>query len=411
MFKHGRRLKKKLATSVAIIFIYILGQNILLPYVQADIGEIQPNQAFFQMLKAVYGSNRQSLSVFSLGIMPYMMASILLMLKNLGNSDKKHIPLIPIKKQIKILTLLICIIMSFLRTQHYAYTTYFFNNSILTRIFTMTVLITGAFTIVWLADMNTGKGLGGMVIIIIVNILKTIVGNILEVIEGFQTGIYGSKEDICRILVLVLIGVVSMITILFLEESELRIPIQKVMIYNEMSRDNYMAVKLDPIGIQPMMYVMAFYVIPYFVFNILAASFPDKKVFLVLAEKVQLNNLTGISVFLLIFFLLTVALAMVEISPSDIAEQMQKSGDCIIGLRPGRETQEYIRAVVLTLSICSAVILGILIGIPMVLRVLWNLPQELVMIPMSLMFMGGITRNVFLEARVVERIEDYQEVL
>lgn len=411
MFKHGRRLKKKLATSVAIIFIYILGQNILLPYVQADIGEIQPNQAFFQMLKAVYGSNRLSMSVFSLGIMPYMMASILLMLKNLGNSDKKHIPLIPIKKQIKILTLLICIIMSFLRTQHYAYTTYFFNNSILTRIFTMTVLITGAFTIVWLADMNTGKGLGGMVIIIIVNILKTIVGNILEVIEGFQTGIYGSKEDICRILVLVLIGVVSMITILFLEESELRIPIQKVMIYNEMSRDNYMAVKLDPIGIQPMMYVMAFYVIPYFVFNILAASFPDKKVFLVLAEKVQLNNLTGISVFLLIFFLLTVALAMVEISPSDIAEQMQKSGDCIIGLRPGRETQEYIRSVVLTLSICSAVILGILIGIPMVLRVLWNLPQELVMIPMSLMFMGGITRNVFLEARVVERIEDYQEVL
>ena len=411
MFKHGRRLKKKLATSVAIIFIYILGQNILLPYVQADIGEIQPNQAFFQMLKAVYGSNRLSMSVFSLGIMPYMMASILLMLKNLGNSDKKHIPLIPIKKQIKILTLLICIIMSFLRTQHYAYTTYFFNNSILTRIFTMTVLITGAFTIVWLADMNTGKGLGGMVIIIIVNILKTIVGNILEVIEGFQTGIYGSKEDICRILVLVLIGVVSMITILFLEESELRIPIQKVMIYNEMSRDNYMAVKLDPIGIQPMMYVMAFYVIPYFVFNILAASFPDKKVFLVLAEKVQLNNLTGISIFLLIFFLLTVALAMVEISPSDIAEQMKKSGDCIIGLRPGRETQEYIRSVVLTLSICSAVILGILIGIPMVLRVLWNLPQELVMIPMSLMFMGGITRNVFLEARVVERIEDYQEVL
>ena len=275
----------------------------------------------------------------------------------------------------------------------------------------MTVLITGAFTIVWLADMNTGKGLGGMVIIIIVNILKTIVGNILEVIEGFQTGIYGSKEDICRILVLVLIGVVSMITILFLEESELRIPIQKVMIYNEMSRDNYMAVKLDPIGIQPMMYVMAFYVIPYFVFNILAASFPDKKVFLVLAEKVQLDNLTGISIFLLIFFLLTVALAMVEISPSDIAEQMKKSGDCIIGLRPGRETQEYIRSVVLTLSICSAVILGILIGIPMVLRVLWNLPQELVMIPMSLMFMGGITRNVFLEARVVERIEDYQEVL
>ncbi len=411
MFKHGRRLKKKLATSVAIIFIYILGQNILLPYVQADIGEIQPNQAFFQMLQAVYGSNRLSMSVFSLGIMPYMMASILLMLKNLGNSDKKHIPLIPIKKQIKILTLLICIIMSFLRTQHYAYTTSFFNNSILTRIFTMTVLITGAFTIVWLADMNTGKGLGGMVIIIIVNILKTIVGNILEVIEGFQTGIYGSKEDICRILVLVLIGVVSMITILFLEESELRIPIQKVMIYNEMSRDNYMAVKLDPIGIQPMMYVMAFYVIPYFVFNILAASFPDKKVFLVLAEKVQLNNLTGISIFLLIFFLLTVALAMVEISPSDIAEQMQKSGDCIIGLRPGRETQEYIRSVVLTLSICSAVILGILIGIPMVLRVLWNLPQELVMIPMSLMFMGGITRNVFLEARVVERIEDYQEVL
>ena len=130
-----------------------------------------------------------------------------------------------------------------------------------------------------------------------------------------------------------------------------------------------------------------------------------------LATKVRLDNLLGIGIFLILFFLLTLALAMVQINPSELAEQMMKGGDCIIGLRPGKETQDYLRKTVLCLSVFSSIVLGILIGLPLILKVIWGLPQELAMIPMSLMFIGGISRNIFLEIRVVNRLDSYQEVL
>ena len=411
LIKQSRRLKKKLTVAFAVISVYILGQNIMVPFVRTDTVELFTNQTFIQMLQAINGSSRKAVSVFSLGIVPYMMASILYMLKNLGNSKKKHSSVISPSKQKKLLTLFICIIMAYMRTANYEYTVLLRGSPVLSRLFTMMVLIAGAFTIVWLVDWNTGDGTGGMSIIIIVNIINNIIRNILTIWIGFETGVYGGRKDVCQIILFAGIGLISMITLILFEETEFRIPIQKVMIYNDISEDNYMAFKLDPIGIQPMMYVMAFYIIPYYLFLILAYLFPDRPVFPMLAAAVGLDHFTGLVFYLILFFLLTLALVSVEISPSDMAEQMQKSGDCIIGLRPGRETQAYLRKVVLSLTLFSTCILGALLAVPMVLRIIWDLPQELTMMPMSLMFIGGISRNISREIKVVSKLDNYQEVL
>ena len=91
MLKQNRRLKKKLTVVFVVILVYIFGQNIPLPYVQINTAESYSNQTFLQMLQTINGSDRQAFSIFSLGIIPYMMASILLMLKSLGESDKKQL--------------------------------------------------------------------------------------------------------------------------------------------------------------------------------------------------------------------------------------------------------------------------------------------------------------------------------
>lgn len=407
----SRRLRRKATVACIVVIVYILGQNIMLPYVRLGEMDVFSNQTFGQMIQTANGSGRQSFSIFALGIMPYMMASILLMLKNLGSSNKNRISVISPVKQVKLVTLFLCLVLSFLRTADYEYTFIFPGSPVLARLFTMIVLIAGVFAIVWLADLNTGDGIGGMSLIIIVNILKNITRNVLKIWNGFESGVYGTRKDYCQIILLVGIGLIALFTILLFEESEIRIPVQKVMIYNEMSKDNYMAFKLDPIGIQPMMYVMAFYIIPYNLLNILIYLFPGRKIFVTLAECVQLDTYTGLVLFLFLYFFLSLALTMVEIDPSDLAEQMQKSGDCISGLRPGKETQSYIKKIVLNLAIFSSVILGVLIALPMVLRIIWKLPQELSMIPMSLMFIGGISRNIFQEIKVVGRLDGYREVL
>lgn len=397
--------------ATAIVAAYLLGQNIPLPLVRVSSVELPAGGTFVQMLQAFNGSSRQNVSIFALGIMPYMMASILLMLKNLGRTDKKRLSAISPSRQSRILTLLICSVMAFLRTREYEYTRLLFESPALTRLFAMVLMIGGVYAIIWLTDLNSEYGIGGMTIVIIVNIIKNILRSGINVWAGFETGLYGGRQDLYRILVLFLIGLFSMILIMLMEDSEFRIPVQKVMIYNEMSQDNYMAFKLDPAGMQPMMYVMAFYIIPFLLLSILAQLFPERAVFALLADKVQLDTFTGIGFFLILFFFLALALAMVQLSPSDLAEEMMKRSDCIIGLRPGKETEVYLRRVLLSLSISSSLILGGIIALPMVLRITWGLPQEMVMVPMSLMFVGGISRSFARELRALGSLDSYQEVL
>ncbi len=406
-----RRLRKKLIIAFFIICIYILGQNIPLSYVRVNSVSFDTDQTFTEMLQAVNGSGRQGISIFALGIMPYMAASILMMLKNLGKTKKKQVPLISPDLQVKLLALVICAVSAYIRTMDYGYTELIFNSYLLTRLFTMLVLVTGTFVIMWLAEMNNADGLGGMSVIILVNITKTIVRNLLSVKKGFETGVYDPAEDTVKVVILLLIGLISMIFIMIFDEAEIRIPVQKVMIYSEMADDNYMAIKLAPIGIQPMMYVMAFYMLPNLLFTILAFIFPDVIILQMIANSLQMNTVPGVFIFLLIFFLLSLALATVQISPDDISEDMVKSGDCVVGLRPGEETRRYLNKIVMGLSVVSSLILGFLVVLPMFLRIFWGLPQELAMVPMSLMFMGGILRRVFQQIKVLAMLDSYQEVL
>ena len=407
----SKRLRKKLTTAFFIICVYILGQNIPLPYVRiAEVGT-DADQTFFAMLQAFNGANRQTVSIFALGIMPYMTASILMMLKNLGNRKNRSVPLISPELQVKLLALIMCVFVSALRTQNYQYTRALAGSYMLTRLFTVLVLVTGTFTIVWLTEQNAVHGIGGMTVVILVNIVKNIVSNLFSVRRGFAEGIYDPGKDLVKVGILFLIGFISMIVIMVFDDAELRIPVQKVMIYNEMADDNYMAVKLAPVGIQPMMYVMAFFTLPYYIFRLLAVLFPDVIILAVIARNLQMNTLPGVIIFFVIFLLLTLALAMVQISPEDIAEEMKKGGDCIIGLRPGDETEKYLKKIILSLSLISSVIMGGLVVLPMLLRVFWNLPQELAMLPMSLMFIGGILRRVSQQIRVLGMLDSYQEVL
>ena len=411
MNNQKKRLKTKLITAFFIICIYILGQNIPLPYVQVNISPVDQEHTFLWMLQTINGSERQGISIFSLGIMPYMTASILIMLINLGNAKKRRPNSISPMRQARILALILAFVMACMRSGYFAYSRRLAGSFLVTRGFTILVLITGAFFIIWLTDMNSLYGLGGMVAIIMVNIVKTVVRNVIKVMQGFESGSYRGTEDVIKVMVLVTVGLISMIAIMLLEESEKRIPVQRVMIYSEMARDNYMAFKLNPVGIQPMMYTMALYMLPYYIFFALVQVYPDRPVLAVLMYTVQINNPVGLIIYMSVFFILTIVLAMVQIDPSRVAEDMRKSGDCVTGLHPGSETEAYLKKTVLRLSVGSALVLGALLTIPMMLQIFWNLPRELAMIPMSLMFMGGILRNVFLEIRVINELDSYQEVI
>lgn len=406
------RLRSKMTFSCFVIVLYILGQAVPIPWIQRQRISGNDGSNMVLVLLSILGNDRERTSIFALGLMPWMTASIIIQLSSLSlNREKNRISAGSIQKKIRILTCIFAIINAFIRSETLEYNLYINDSVVLTKIVVICTMTAGSFLVLWLAEQNSVKGIGGAALIILVNIVRNISQIISGNILGFWSGTLSGNGDIDKMIILLIIGFLGIMIMVIFEASEIRLPVQRVMIDSEMATDSYIAIKMNPAGTQPMMYVMAFYFLPYLLFQLLSVVFPDNHVIQNIAENIDLNRPVGLALYIGMFVFLTIALAYIQINPSDMASQMEEKGDCVVGFYPGKETEYYLKNVVISHSIISAAVLSIFIGGPMLLRFRWNVDPRMFMIPMTLMIMTGIMRNIFIEIDAVKKLDNYQEVL
>lgn len=406
-----RRLSSKLFFSAFIIVIYILGQAVPIPWIQSQEIKRAAGNDVFLLIQSIIGADRERTSVFALGLMPWMTASIIVQLSGLARREKGRISGESVQRKIRFLTLLFAVANAYIRSEAMEYDSFIYGSFMMTRAAVILTMIAGSFVVLWMAEQNSVKGIGGVVLIILVNILRNAGRIVSGVIFDFMSGKLSETDDIKMIISIIVIGLVGIIVMVIFENSEIRLPVQRVMINSEMAADNYIAIKLNPAGTQPIMYVMAFYLLPYYCMQILDGLLPGNRTVHYIAENIDLSRPLGLALYMVVFVFIAVSLAYVQISPADIAEQMEQKGDCITGIRPGKETERCLKRVVMNHSLLSTVIVGVLIGIPMMLRILWNAASEIFMLPMFFMIITGIMQNIFIEMRVIKKLDHYGPVL
>ena len=388
-------LKYKLLYTALVLLLYLLGKNMPLYGIDlsAYVNRTLDTEAL--LIQAISGDVFRC-SVFALGISPYMMASILVQMVVACRSADAKARISPKKKNRVTLelTFVFALFQALFRVRELAYAVTGYE-LLFAQVVSATEMVAGAMIILWLADQNKKYGVGGQTALIFVNILDGIAALLTEC----------SPES------LVIPLLVSFLVIMFmvvLENAEKRIPLQRISIHNIYADKNYLAIKLNPIGVMPVMFSTAFFMLPQLLVNGLAWLFPGQETILWWQENLVLAKPLGVVVYIAILYGLTIGFSRVFLNPTEMTEQFLKSGDSLVGIHAGRDTKKYLSRQITRISFFSATMISLCLGIPMALRLNGYMDDSLAALPTSIMMLTGIWSNLYRETLAIRDMDAYK---
>lgn len=378
-------LFKKLLFSMIITIIILLGNHIPLDSITFE------NRGGEEM-------SHLSLFIFSLGMSPWMSAQILLRILSLGNhqhvSENRHI-------KIYSMMFVIAFIQSLAMTLHSSS----LKDLFLTTFPLVCILIAGSYIIAFLANLNNQYGIGGVTVVFVINILLSR----KSIIEDFPLLMNNTYNILIFILICIwsLLGIYGMVT---LEKAEYRVGIRRILINNEFGKDAYLPLKLNLSSGMPFMYAFTILSFPQYVFMLIHALL-DKQIDLTYAQSYfEINNWRGILVYMFILFVLSILFAFFNVDIVKMTETMQKSGDYIINVRPGKATERYLNNSVWSIGILSGLYISLIAGLPLLLTQYMSDMRELAILPGVIMMISGMMVNILQEVRTIQLVRGYRSI-
>lgn len=388
-------LKYKLLYTALVLFIYLLGKNLPLYGIDLSAYANQTLDTAALLIQAISGDVYRR-SVFALGISPYMMASILVQMVVAFRSADAKARISPKKKNYIMLelTLIFALFQAVLQVRNLSFAVTG-QRLMLAQVVSVVEMIAGAMIILWLSEQNKKYGVGGQTALIFVNILEGIVAILTK----------GSMESLVIPLLISLIVIMIMV---ILENAEKRIPVQRISIHNIYADKNYLAIKLNPIGVMPVMFSTAFFMLPQLLVTGLAWLFPGQETIIWWQENLVLTKPLGVIVYIVILYALTIGFSRVFLNPTETTEQFLKSGDSLVGIHAGRDTKRYLSRNITRISLFSATALSLCLSVPMVMQLNGYMDNSLSALPTSIMMLTGIWSNLYREVLSIRDMDAYE---
>jgi preprotein translocase subunit SecY len=398
-------LRKKLLFTLFIIAVFRLGQQLPTPGVSQTavntcLKAAASKTSLFQLLNLFSGGSISKLTVFALGIMPYITASIILQLlavviprletlRKEGQTGQARITQYTRYLTVGLAILQSTGIIALARAGQLipGCSANLIPNPSVFRIATMVIIMTaGTAVIMWLGELITDKGVGnGMSVMIFTQIIA--------VVPGQLQLIYTNKHTYVFVIVL-LMAVAIVAFVALMEQAQRRIPIQyaKRMVGRKMygGTSTYIPLKINQAGVIPVIFASSLLYIPQ-----LAAQLFGHGAVTGWAGWVQTNLVFGdkpaysISYFVLIVFF-TYFYVSITFPPDEVADGMKKGGGFIPGIRPGGPTAGYLSHVVSRLTAAGSLYLAIIALIPVVAIGLLNATQQFPLGGTSILIMVGV---------------------
>jgi len=377
-------LRRRFLYTLGILAIYALGTHIPLPGINTSALESffrQYEQSIFMLYNLFSGGALQKMTVFALGILPYITASILMQilaasipyLKQLQTEEGDY-GRYKIQEYTKYLTLLIATIQAVFLTVWLQNQTapdgtpLVYNAGLGFTITAVLILVAGAMFVTWLGERITKHGIGnGASMIIFAGIVARFPSMISQIIETFKTG----EISVIDLAIVILAVVAIIVGIVIMQEAERRIPIQ----YPQRNLGfgaptaSYLPIKLNPVSVMPIIFAQAILVMP----ATLVQMFHFQKLAF-LQDWLRYDSLVYNIIYVALIIVFTYVYASVIINPQDIAENLRKAGAFIPGVRPGKETEEYLATVINRLLFVGAIFLAVIAIIPVLISIKTHIP-------------------------------------
>ncbi len=372
-------LRRKLGFTLAMLFVYRLGAHIptpgISPEVMADFFAQSRNTLFGLWDMFVGGSLRRT-TIFALGIMPYISASIIIQLLSTvfpyfhklqreGGEGKKKMTQYTRYGTVMISVIQAIGISIWLQSIRSPQTGVSAVLPSLTgfkfTVVTVITLTTGTVFLMWLGEQISNRGIGnGISLIIFTGIIARLPNGILAEIKQVMAG---TRHPFAELIVAaVIIGITAFIILMY--QAARRIPIQtpKRVVGNKMyaGQNTVLPLRLLMAGVIPMIFASSIMMMP----SIVGNFFPDSEFVQAIMAQLAPGKAVYSILFALLIIFFTYFYTAIIFNPVDIADNLKRSGGFIPGIRPGKKTAEYIDRVLTRITLPSSIFLAFIAIVP-----------------------------------------------
>ena len=393
-------ITKRVLWTLFFLFIYCLGNQLVLPFVDLKNANIFGGAiGSLAFSSAMMGGNLRSMSLFSVGLSPWMSAMILWQMFSFSKKmGLKNLPVEIQDRRRMYLALGIAIVQSLAVSLNLPIVSGV--NAGLAIFMNTILLIAGTFFLIWLSDLNSLFGIGGSIVILMASMMANMPYQIMDSVEKLGIG-----WDV--LLPLFLFSLVFLYIAGVVQRARYRIPINKINIHNRFKQYSYLDIMLNPAGGMPFMYAMSLVSIPQYVFMLIQFMHPDNKWTSGAIKALTVGRPLWLVIYLVMLFVLGLAFAFVNVSGEQISERMRKSGEYIYGDYPGQETSAYINHLVLRLGFIGALYMLFMAGAPMLIILVNPDYLQLSMIPGTFLIFSGMIYNVNEEMKALKLNTSY----
>jgi preprotein translocase subunit SecY len=366
---HHEELRKKIGYTLLLLLVFRIGSFIVLPGVDSTKLDSGPQGGLVGFLGLFTGGAFSRASIFALGVMPYISASIIVQLLGLavpaitkmqkeGESGRKKI-----NQYTRYLTILMVLVQApgyiaqyipdNARPLDFAWT-----------VGTVIIMICSTLFVMWLGERITEKGIGnGISLLIMIGILS-------DIPNGFYA------EATTQTMFFFLIELASFVVIIGLTvavvQAVRRIPVQMARMnaggstlpQGEGAR-SYIPLRVNSAGVMPIIFAQAIMFVPLYLQNI--AFFQDNAVL------ASLTNIQGLGYNLLLFIMIvlfTFFYTAIVINPNQMADELKRNGNFVPGVKPGKETAEFIDRVLSNITLPGGIFVGLIAILPAIMMVI-----------------------------------------
>ena len=390
----NKDLRVRILFTLGALALFIIGTYIQIP----GTPNLDMSSTAFGTLNAFTGGAMQKFSIFSLGVMPYITASIIMQLLQMDivpyfSELKDEGP--TGRQKINKITRYMGIIFAFIEGFVFAIAFLGEGKSTIDYMYVATVITAGTAFLLWLGDQITQKGLGnGMSLIIMAGIIATLPAMFVTAFEEliladtFAVGI-----GIAIFVAFVIIYFLVIIGVIFMQEAERRIQIQYANKSTSVfgANQSYMPIKINTAGVVPVIFASSLLTIP----AVIAQFVNNNEFSNFVSNYLTYTKPIGFVIFVLLIYFFAYFYTFIQLRPEELAKNLKNNGGFIPGVRPGKDTENYISKVLSRLTVFGALFLVIISALPIIFSALTGLSSSVSVGGTSLLIVVGVALETY----------------
>ncbi len=401
--KKNRDLRARILFTLTALAIFSLGNSITVPGMEKITGDL----GFLELLNAMSGGGLKQFSIFALGVMPYITASIITQLLQMDIIPYfKELKELGEEGRIKINKINRYLGIGFAFVEGFVYSLMFMGTgATATEYITIAIILTaGTAFLLWLGDQITMKGIGnGVSLIIMAGIVNTLPSMFIQAYNALIPEASKLYIGILLFVAFILLYLFIIVGVIFIDESERRIPIQ----YSNRTtsafggRQSYLPLKLNSASVMPVIFASMLFAIP----SIISYVAKKESITNFINKYFTTSTTIGFIIYVLAIIMFTYFYTFISINPEELSKNLNNSGGYIPGVRPGAETTKYVSKILGRITFVGALFIAFIATLPIIFTKLSGMPSVVQIGGTSILIVIGVILETYkqLESSVASR--------